>query len=110
MDPDTLAWSAYQERIREIEAINGATAVLSWDQQTHMPPGGSGHRGQQLAALAALSHERMTAPELGELLEVLLGSSDPMRVAAARRVKRNHDRATRVPTDLVKAMSKARSD
>lgn len=102
-------WSAYQQRIRELEALSGASAVLSWDQQTYMPAGGAGHRGTQLATLAAVSHERMTAPELGELLEALLDADDRMQVAAARRMKRRYDRATRVPTELVRAMSAARS-
>ena len=81
-------WSAYRERIAEMEALKGAMGVLSWDQQTFMPPGGAGHRGAQLAALASVFHERMTAPGLGDILEELLASPDPERAAAARRVKR----------------------
>lgn len=108
-EPDAT-WSAYRERIVELEALHGATAVLNWDQQTHMPPGGAGHRGEQLAALSAVFHERMTAPALGDLLDRLLDSPDPTRSAAARRVKRRFDRATKVPVDLVKATSKARTE
>ena len=46
-------------------------ALLGWDQQTYMPPGGAEGRGNQLALLGRLIHERATSPELGKLLEDL---------------------------------------
>jgi carboxypeptidase Taq len=110
MAGDESTWTTYREKISELEALHGATGVLSWDQQTYMPKGGAGHRGEQLAALSAVFHERMTTPALGELIGELLESEDPLHAASARRVKRRYDRATKVPVSLVKAMSKARSE
>lgn len=103
-------WSAYRERLAELEALHGASAVLNWDQQTYMPAGGAGYRGEQLSALSAVFHERITSPDLGAMLNELITSKDTVQAAAARRVKRRYDRATKVPVSLVKAMSKARTE
>lgn len=104
------AWTEYRTRIAELEALHGATGVLSWDQQTYMPSGAAGHRGAQLAALSAVFHERMTHERLGELIAELVESDDPVQAASAKRVKVRFDRSTRLPVDLVTAISRARSD
>ena len=36
-------------RLLEIQRINSAASVLSWDQETYMPAGGGGARAEQLA-------------------------------------------------------------
>ncbi len=104
------AWTEYRTRIAELEALHGATGVLSWDQQTYMPSGAAQHRGDQLSVLSAVFHEWMTHPRLGELIAELVDSDDPVQAAAARRVKVRYDRSTRLPVDLVTALSRARSD
>ena len=45
-------------RLLEISDLNGAAAVLNWDQSTYMPRGGGPARGRQLATLSRLAHER----------------------------------------------------
>ncbi len=57
--------------LAEIADLNYASALLGWDQQTYMPPGGAEARGNQLALLGRLAHERGTSPELGKLLDEL---------------------------------------
>ena len=52
------AWTALTERIRELDALGGAQAVLEWDQQVYMPRGGSASRGEQSAVLGRIAHER----------------------------------------------------
>jgi carboxypeptidase Taq len=37
-----------------------AGAVLGWDQQTYMPPGGVAARADQLATLSKISHQMFT--------------------------------------------------
>src|SRR5205085_2850157 len=64
---------AYLELIRharDLTLLQSCGAVLGWDQQTYMPTAGAGLRGDQLALLARLTHERATSPRLGELLAV----------------------------------------
>ncbi len=55
----------------EIADLKNTAAVLEWDQRTYMPPGGAEGRGNQLALLRKMIHERETAPELGKLLDDL---------------------------------------
>ena len=38
------AWNRLSHRISEIESLHQAAALLSWDQQTMMPPGGAAGR------------------------------------------------------------------
>jgi carboxypeptidase Taq len=101
-----------QTRLREIQDLSKASAVLSWDRQTHMPRQGADARARQLSTLAKLVHERQTDPAIGDLLEALdewSQSLDPDNTAAAlvRHTKREFSRARMVPTQLVQKMSEA---
>ncbi len=60
-----------KEILGEVSDLRYASALLGWDQQTYMPPGGAEARGNQLALLGKLAHERGTSPELGKLLDDL---------------------------------------
>jgi len=65
--PDTL------ERLRailaEVTDLNRATAVLAWDQETYMPPGGVQNRAEQFSTLSEVAHRRFTSDEVGRLLD-----------------------------------------
>ena len=50
--------------LAEISDLSYTAALLGWDQQTYMPPGGAEARGNQLALLGRLVHGRATSPEL----------------------------------------------
>ena len=95
-----------RETLAEVSDLNSVGAVLGWDQQTYMPPGGAEGRGNQLALVGRLVHERFTSPELGKLLDELkpyAASLDPDS-DEARLVKvtaRNYEKAVRVPTKHV---------
>jgi len=97
-----------KERLAQISDLENAAAVLSWDQQTSMPPGGAGARADQLATLARLSHELFTAAETGELLEQaereVGGESDSDAAALVRVTRRDFDRAVKIPAALVAEM------
>src|SRR6267378_896358 len=65
---------AYDELIRrtkEYSLLESCGSVLGWDERTYMPRQGSKHRGDQMALLARLGHEMLTAPVVGELLDEL---------------------------------------
>ena len=51
--------------------LSRAAAVLDWDQETNMPPGGVAGRAQQLSTLMTLAHVRFTSDEVGRLLDAL---------------------------------------
>ena len=40
--------------------------MLHWDASAMMPPGGAAARGEQLATLAGLAHDLLTAPEVAD--------------------------------------------
>ncbi|HTX91674.1 MAG TPA: carboxypeptidase M32 [Anaerolineales bacterium] len=98
--------------LAEAADLYNASALLGWDQQTYMPPGGAEGRGYQLGTLGRLAHERMTSPELGQVLEDLkpyAAGLDPdsddarlIKVAA-----RNYEKGTRVPSGHVVEFAQA---
>ncbi|MBK6899506.1 MAG: carboxypeptidase M32 [bacterium] len=96
------AYARYRERMSEIQALNSALALLSWDQETLMPPRGLASRSTTRAALAGLVHDRATDPALGALLDGLAGAGlDAAAAANVRESLRDYRRALRVPRDLV---------
>jgi len=95
-----------KELLGEVEDLNGAASVLSWDQNTYMPKGGSEARGQQLATLGKIAHQKATSPELGTLLQGLksefaAAGSDSDDAALIRVAARDYEKAVRVPPDFV---------
>ena len=98
--------------LEEISDLNYISALLGWDQQTYMPPGGAEVRGNQLALVGRLAHERTTSAELGKLLDELIPYVTNMDPDSddARLVKVTvHDfaKATRVPSTYIVAFAKA---
>jgi carboxypeptidase Taq len=108
------AQAAYEElirRVREQSLLGSCAVLLSWDEETYMPPAGVEQRGNQLALLAGLQHEQATHPRLGELLALVEGSAlldDALCPAAVnvREIRRTYDRAVRVPRPLVEELAR----
>ncbi len=103
------------ERLRtllgEIADIQAAIAVLGWDQQTYMPPGGAAARAQQLSTLSRLSHERFVSDEMAEALQkakeetaALDPDSDEARLV--RKTERDFLKKTKVPNQWVADFSR----
>ncbi len=93
-----------KEILGEVSDLNHAASVLSWDQQVNMPPGGGEARGQQLATLGKLSHEKSTSDKVGKLLDDLkqeFAGSDSDDAALVRVAARNFDKTMRVPSEFV---------
>ncbi len=112
---DTMrADQAYDElmrRAREETLLTTVEALLEWDEETCMPPGGVENRSEQLALVAGLLHERGTDPRIGELLGVVEGSdllADPGSATAVnvRALRREYDRFVRLPRTLVEAVAR----
>ena len=96
-----------KSELRTISDLNGAAMVLEWDQNTYMPPGGADARGRQIALLSRLAHERRSAKRMGELLSELsaMADTDTVDGALVRRALRDYQRATKVPAELMEAIS-----
>ena len=104
------AYAALTERLRRMTALRDAAEMLSWDQHTMMPPGGTEARAAQLSALSATQHELLASPETGRLLaEAEREETDPERAAVLRETRVAYDRATRVPMALVERLSLAQT-
>ena len=72
------------------------------------------HRGEQMAFLAGLHHDRATEPHIGELLAVLAGSeltTDPESVQAVniREITRSYERHRLLPRLLVEEIARTTS-
>jgi carboxypeptidase Taq len=105
---------AYQElihRIKEYTLLASCGSVLGWDERTYMPRKGSAHRAEQLALVARMAHEMLTAPEIGRLLGEMEKSNlvkDKESAAAVnvREIRRNYDRAVKIPKELVEELAR----
>jgi carboxypeptidase Taq len=103
-----------KSRLATIMDINHAAALLGWDQRTHMPPGGAQSRAEQLATLQRLSHQHFTDPGIGKLLEQIAPLADDPSdesddACLVRVVRRDYERATKLPADFVSAWARARA-
>jgi carboxypeptidase Taq len=98
-------------RLTEIHDLNKINQVLSWDQQTQMPPGGAAMRAEQRTTLSRLAHEKFTSDKMGRLLEDLqpyesslpYDSDDASLIRVARR---DYEKARRVPNELQAEMTR----
>ena len=93
-----------KEILGEVSDLHHAASVLEWDQNVSMPPGGGEARGQQLATLGKIAHEKSTSEEVGKFLEDLkqeFPDSETDEGALIRVSAREFDKATRVPAKFV---------
>jgi carboxypeptidase Taq len=107
-------YALLQERMAEVADLGGIFGLLFWDQNTMMPATGAPSRGDQLATLTKVAHERTTDPEVGRLLDALepwAAQQDPDGAEArtVRWVRRDFEKAVRVPADLAAEMSRAQA-
>jgi carboxypeptidase Taq len=108
----TDALERLKVRLGEVLDLGKVTRLLSWDQQTMMPPAGTGHRADQMATVQRLSHELFTDPEVGKMLDELRPleeSLDPDSDDAAliALVRRDYEKAVNVPASLRAEMARA---
>jgi len=101
-----------QEKLNELKETMGtlsdlghAALLMSWDQETYMPPGGVEARGRSMATLAKMMQEISTDEKFGKLLEEIEPwaaqqdpeSDDARLIVVARR---RYDRAVKVPPEM----------
>jgi carboxypeptidase Taq len=106
------ALAELRARLATIEDLNSAAAVLRWDQETQMPPGGAEGRAVQLATLGRLAHELLTSDTTRRSLdaaETAVRSADPASEDAAlvRMTRRDFEHAIKLPADFVAEQRRA---
>jgi carboxypeptidase Taq len=91
------------QRARQAALIKSCIDLLEWDLETYIPPQGVTHRSEQMALLAGMLHEQRTHPRIEALLTALDDAAALGGVARVnvREIRRKHDRARKLPLDLV---------
>ena len=100
--------------LAEVTDLSRGAAVLEWDQETYMPPGGVQSRAEQLSTLQRLAHVQFTSDDVGRLLSELedeLGGRpfDSDEASLLRVTRRDYDQARKLPPDLVAEAARAGS-
>lgn len=100
----TDALSTLRTSLHAIADLESTAALLEWDMSTYLPESGAETRGRQLALVAELAHARWTSDELARQLSALRAREDEDSIEGAlvRRAREKHDRARRVPAELVR--------
>jgi carboxypeptidase Taq len=94
---------------KNITNLGEVVSLMHWDQRVMMPPKGLAQRADALAFVERLFHEHLSAPALVEDIATAdAGSSalDDDQQACLRDIKRQVDRAVKIPSDLVEAISR----
>jgi carboxypeptidase Taq len=95
---------------RECLRLERTAALLQWDQETYLPPGGVEERAEQLAAREGLAHERLSSTETGRLFDEA-GSAKSQGAAIERDflrvMRRKYDRAVKLPPAFVREAARA---
>jgi len=105
------AYGEFEDHVRRVSYLNDAGGVLSWDQQVTMPAGGTPARSKQTAALSSVTHDLLTDDRVSDWLDELDDTDlSADQRAVVREVRREHERAARVPEELVSKISETASN
>lgn len=113
--PESNPYSTLRSHARQTGLLASVEALLSWDQETYLPPAGAETRADQTASIAALVHERRTDPRLGELIGTcendrsLTGEPESPAARNIAELRRRFDKATKLPTELVAELARVGS-
>ncbi len=83
----------------DTEALKQVAGRLGWDQETVMPRGAAPQRAEEMAALDKVLHARRIAPEVADWLAAA-EAPDASGAAQIRQIRRDYERATKVPAAL----------
>ena len=104
--------SAFEELMayaRETSALGQIAGRLGWDQETMMPRGAASQRGAEMAAIQSVLHARRSSSQVGEWLEQAQ-APDEAGTAQLREIRRDFERANKVPGDLDSKIAQVTSE
>ena len=96
------ALSALNELEATLRAYQHALGCLNYDGETVAPRNSAPARGETMGFLSGIIHEKVTAPETGEMLDTLLANKGDLSLKDRRRaevLKEERDDLTLVPAD-----------
>jgi len=96
---------SYYQRLAALRQIGG---ILSWDQETMMPPKGANSRALQMGSLEHVLHGLETDPAYGDLVDDIVDAdeADKHQSRSVVLAKRSLDRTRKVPADLASELAK----
>ena len=105
-------WEQLDARLAEIADLRRASYLLEWDMEVMMPPGGAATRSRSIATLEGMIHERIAHPDLGKIIGELEATAptDIEKAATLRLLRREYNKATKVPAGLVKELAEVTSN
>lgn len=101
-------------RLKEIAHMSSTIGLLGFDHHTRMPQNAGRQRGEAMAYLSGLAHQKFVALSEGGVLDRLSrasaeGALSPKDTALVREVSKDHARASKLPEDFVREYSEATS-
>jgi len=103
-------YEQFENRAKTLKSLYDVTELLHWDQHVMMPEKGIKPRSKQKSTLAKLQHQKITSEELGNLLEKIdVDDRSLEEKANIREIKRQYERATKVPEELEEKISEKES-
>jgi carboxypeptidase Taq len=107
-------YQALLKHLADVRNLNRAQALLDWDQQVNMPPGGAEARAAAVGTLSRISHELFTSERTLRLLdlaadEVAGAPYESDEASMIRVVRQDYQEKICLPADLVEQMAQARA-
>jgi len=106
--------AALLDLVQQIDDLRSLSNLAEWDQNTQLPNGAGETRGNQMATIQGVLHDRRTDPRLGHLLdqldEVVKGQqyTDADR-GLVRESRRMYEHSAKLPRALVEEMARVSS-
>ncbi|MDG5778067.1 carboxypeptidase M32 [Haloarculaceae archaeon H-GB2-1] len=110
-DETQAVYDDFLDHVKRLTYVGDATGVLQWDQEVMMPEGGTPARSKQRSVLSTVHHDMLVDDDLAGYLDDLDDADlDAEQQAVVREVRRQHERAVSVPSDLVERISETTSN
>jgi carboxypeptidase Taq len=109
---DFIPYQNLVKRVRDMALVSGALNLLAWDQETYMPPKALVHRAEQMSFLSGWNHRLFTAEEVGDWIQACEQHDFPTDSGPAANIRewrRQYDRQTKLPVELVEELQRTSS-
>jgi carboxypeptidase Taq len=98
-----------EARFRQIASLDAASGILHWDAATMLPESSGDARGEQLAALAEVAHEKLVDPAMGDWFAAAKDETlEDWQRANLDEMQHRWQHAVSVPQALVSRFAKLR--
>lgn len=107
--------SAFDDLLKQTQdyyRLQSVGSLLGWDRETYMPERAAADRAEQMALLSGLLHDRMTSDRLAGAITAAaaeINGADSPQAAIVRELRRDHERATKLPRSLVEDIARTTS-